>query len=117
MLSWSCTDHADYRLVATFKHTPVHYLYRSIKPEQLAALYAASDVCVISSIRDGLNLVSYEYAACQEDKKGVLMMSNYVGAIKTLPVSSLVTFSPWDTQRFAERINAALVMSQEEKEK
>ncbi|OQV06003.1 hypothetical protein CLAIMM_10647 [Cladophialophora immunda] len=100
---------------ATFKHTPVHYLYRSVKPELLAALYAASDICIISSIRDGLNLVSYEYAACQEENKGILMMSNYVGAIKTLPPSSMVTFNPWDTQRFAESINVALKMSEEER--
>lgn len=111
------THHADLYLTATFKHTPVHYLYRSVKPEMLAALYAAADVCVISSIRDGLNLVSYEFAACQEEKKGVLMMSNYVGAIKTLPTSSMVCFNPWDTTRFSEQIDIALKMSEEEKEK
>jgi trehalose-6-phosphate synthase len=61
--------------------------------------------------------VSYEYAACQEEKKGVLMMSSYVGAIKTLPVSSIVTFNPWDTPRFAEQINATLLMGEEEREK
>lgn len=61
--------------------------------------------------------MSYEYAACQEEKKGVLMMSNYVGAIKTLPASSLVTFNPWDTPRFAEQINTALLMGKEEREK
>src|ERR1700761_6442676 len=97
-------------------YTPVHYLYRSVKPEQLGALYAMSDVCIISSVRDGLNLVSYEYAACQEEKKGTLMMSNYVGAVKTLPLSSLVTFNPWDIPRFAESINAALNMSEVEKQ-
>ncbi|KAJ9650356.1 hypothetical protein H2198_010339 [Neophaeococcomyces mojaviensis] len=102
---------------ATFKYTPVHYLYRSIKPELLSALYAAADVCVISSVRDGLNLVSYEFAACQEKKKGVLMMSNYVGAMRTLPTSSMVVFNPWDTPRFAERINQALNMGEEEREK
>ena len=83
----------------------------------LAALYAAADACIISSIRDGLNLVSYEFAACQEARKGVLMMSNYVGAIKTLPTSSMVTFNPWDTPRFSEQINVALKMSEEEKER
>jgi len=101
---------------ATFRHTPVHYLYRSVKPELLCALYAVSDVCVISSVRDGLNLVSYEFAACQEEKKGVLMMSNYVGAVKTLPKKSMVTFNPWDTPRFADKINDALNMSEQERE-
>ncbi|EXJ67123.1 uncharacterized protein A1O5_09770 [Cladophialophora psammophila CBS 110553] len=102
---------------ATFKHTPIHYLHRSVKPEQLCALYAVSDVCIISSIRDGLNLVSYEYAACQEERKGVLMMSTYAGAIKTLPPSSVILLNPWDAPRFAERINQALNMGIEERAK
>ena len=45
------------------------------------------------------------------------MVSNFVGAVKTLPASSLVTFNPWDTPRFSEQINTALRMSEEEKEK
>ncbi|KIW74671.1 alpha,alpha-trehalose-phosphate synthase (UDP-forming) [Fonsecaea pedrosoi CBS 271.37] len=100
---------------ATFKHTPIHYLHRSVKPEQLCALYAISDVLIVSSIRDGLNLVSYEYAACQEERKGVLMMSTYAGAIKTLPPSSLILLNPWDTPRFAERINQAVNMGMDER--
>ncbi|KIW28625.1 alpha,alpha-trehalose-phosphate synthase (UDP-forming) [Cladophialophora immunda] len=100
---------------ATFKHTPIHYLHRSVKPDQLCALYAVSDVCIISSIRDGLNLVSYEYAACQEERKGVLLMSTYAGAIKTLPPSSVILLNPWDTPRFAERINQAVNMGMEER--
>jgi len=101
---------------ATFKHTPIHYLYRSIPPERLAALYAAADVLVISSIRDGLNLVSYEYVACQAENNGVLMMSSYTGAMKTLPADSMIMLNPWDTPRFAERINQALSMGREEKQ-
>ncbi|KIX06860.1 alpha,alpha-trehalose-phosphate synthase (UDP-forming) [Rhinocladiella mackenziei CBS 650.93] len=99
----------------TFSHTPIHYLYRSVSPEQLCALYAASDVCIIASVRDGLNMVSYEYAACQEQRKGVLMMSHYAGAVKTLP--ECVVFNPWDTPRFAERINQVLNMPMEERER
>ncbi|EXJ59693.1 hypothetical protein A1O7_03839 [Cladophialophora yegresii CBS 114405] len=100
---------------ATFRHTPIHYLYRSVKAEQLAALYAVADACIISSVRDGLNLVSYEYAACQEQKKGVLMMSNYVGAAKILPPSSMIIMNPWDKPRFAEKIKKTLMMSEEER--
>jgi trehalose-6-phosphate synthase len=96
--------------LATFKHTPVHYLHRSVKPECLCALYAIADVCIISSIRDGLNLVSYEYAACQDEDGGVLMMSTYAGAMKTLPQHSMICFNPWDTPRFAEAIREAVSM-------
>jgi trehalose 6-phosphate synthase len=102
--------------VATVRHTPIHYLYRSVKPEQLAALYAVADACVISSVRDGLNLVSFEYAACQDQKKGVLLMSSYVGAAKILPPSSMVIMNPWDKPRFAEKIKEVLTMGEKERE-
>ncbi|KAJ9617989.1 hypothetical protein H2204_013219 [Knufia peltigerae] len=98
----------------TFSSTPIHYFYRSIKPEQLCALYAAADVCIISSIRDGLNMVSYEYVACQnQDTAEVLLMSYYAGAVKTLP--STVVVNPWDIPRFSNTIEDALEMSAEER--
>ncbi|KAK5029296.1 hypothetical protein LTS07_005758 [Exophiala sideris] len=98
----------------TFSHTPIHYLYRSIKPEQLCALYAVSDVCIISSIRDGLNMVSYEYIACQnKETAGTLMMSYYAGAVKTLP--SCTVINPWDIPRFANTIRDVLDMPQAER--
>ena len=54
--------------------------------------------------------------ACQAKKKGVLMMSNYAGAMKTLPPASMIVLNPWDTPRFAERIKQALDMGEEERE-
>lgn len=98
----------------TFSFTPIHYLYRSVKPEQLCALYAVSDVCIISSIRDGLNMVSYEYIACQNSSTaGVLMMSYYAGAVKTLP--SCLVINPWDIPRFANAIEDSLNMPEGER--
>jgi len=64
-------------------------------------------------VQDGLNMVSYEYAACQTKKQGVLVMSQYAGAAKTLPACVIV--NPWDTPRFAEIIRKSLTMSQEER--
>jgi trehalose-6-phosphate synthase len=91
-------------------------LYRSVKPEQLCALYAVSDVCVISSIRDGLNMVSYEYVACQNSSTaGVLMMSLYAGAVNTLP--SCLVINPWDIPRFANAIEDSLNMPEEQRKK
>ena len=100
---------------STFTYTPIIFLYRPIEPEELCALYAMSHACIVSSIRDGLNLVSYEYVACQCDGNGVLMISQYTGASKMLPSSLL--FNPWDTPRFAERIGQALAMSGEERKR
>ncbi|KAJ5604802.1 Alpha-alpha-trehalose-phosphate synthase (UDP-forming) [Penicillium lagena] len=93
----------------TLTYTPIRYLYRSLNLEQLHALYAISDLCVVSSIQDGLNLVCYEYIASQQlNPKGVLVLSQYTGAAKMLP--SAVLFNPWDIPRFTEAIFTALKM-------
>ena len=94
--------------------TPIRYLYTSLKPEQLHALYALSDVCIVSSIRDGLNLVSFEYVACQTARKGVLVLSQYTGAAKIL--TSAVLFNPWDLPRFSDAILTALEMPLEDRQ-
>lgn len=90
-------------------------MYQSLPPEKLCALYAVSDACLIASTRDGLNMVSYEYIACQRKRKGVLVMSQYTGAAKMLPSAVLV--NPWDTPRFAQTIEKVLTMPMEERTK
>lgn len=81
----------------------------------LHALYAASDVCMVAPIRDGLDLVSYEYVASQRQTAncGVLMLSKYTGASRML--ESALTIDPWDTPRFSEDIARALAMTEEER--
>ena len=51
---------------------------------QLCALYAVTDVALVTSLRDGMNLVSYEYVACQSDNAGVLVLSEFAGAAQSL---------------------------------
>lgn len=66
-------------------------------------------MCLISSVRDGLNMVGYEYVACQQlGRNGVLVLSQYTGAAKLLP--SAVLFNPWDLPRFVDAISTALKM-------
>jgi trehalose 6-phosphate synthase len=95
-------------MIGTLNWTPIRYLYKSLKPQQLHALYAMSDVCIVSSVRDGLNLVSFEYVACQTSRNGVLLLSQYTGAAELLP--SALHFNPWDLPRFADAIHSALEM-------
>jgi trehalose-6-phosphate synthase len=59
-------------------------------------------------VKSGLNLVSFEYVACQAARNGVLLLSQYTGAAKLL--SSALFFNPWDLPRFADAILAALEM-------
>jgi trehalose-6-phosphate synthase len=70
-------------------------------------------MCIISSVRDGLNMVSYEYVASQESCEGVLLLSQYAGAGKLL--KSAMQFNPWDLPRFSEAILACLNMPVEER--
>lgn len=71
-------------------------------------MYAASDICFVSSIRDGMNLVSYEYVATQSERKGVLLLSEFAGAAEQLRGS--VLFNPWDTDGTVEALRQAVTM-------
>ncbi len=92
---------------------PVHYLFQSIPLEELCALYAVADACIISSVRDGMNLVSHEFVACQSKKCGVLLLSEFTGAAQILPRS--LKINPWDTEHFADEINRALTLEKNER--
>lgn len=94
--------------------TPVQYLHMSLDKATLHALYSVADICIVSAVMDGLNLVSYEYVACQVGRPGVLMLSRYTGAARMLDTA--VSFNPWDTPRFSKAIHTALEMSPTERE-
>ena len=55
----------------TLTHVPIHHLDRQLAFHELCALYAITDVALVTSLRDGMNLVSYEYVACQADNAGM----------------------------------------------
>ncbi|RZM26374.1 MAG: bifunctional alpha,alpha-trehalose-phosphate synthase (UDP-forming)/trehalose-phosphatase [Pedobacter sp.] len=72
---------AKYR---TLNWLPVHYFYRSFPIEVLSALYRTADICLVTPMRDGMNLVSKEYVASRTDDNGVLILSEMAGASKEL---------------------------------
>ncbi|KAF2189295.1 glycosyltransferase family 20 protein, partial [Zopfia rhizophila CBS 207.26] len=81
----------------------VYLLFNSVSKTELAALYAVVDACVISSIRYGFNVVSMEYVACQQRRHGLLVFSEFAGAVDTLPDAVIV--NPWDTEKFADALH------------
>lgn len=99
----------------TVESLPIHLLYRSVNFDELCALYAVSDVCLVTSTRDGMNLVSYEYVACQQGRNGVMMLSEFAGAAQSLNGSLIV--NPWDRFAVADAIHTALTMDSETREK
>ena len=54
-----------------------------------------ADVALITSLRDGMNLVSYEYVACQSDNAGVLVLSEFAGAAQSLGAGAILV-NPWN---------------------
>ena len=97
----------------TIEFVPIHFLHKSVTFEELISLYYVSDVCLVSSTRDGMNLVSYEYIACQQANRGTLILSEFAGAAQSL--NGAVIINPWNTEELAEAINEGLTMSEEKK--
>lgn len=95
-------------LPGTIEYTPIHFMHQSMDFEELLALYAVSDACVISSTRDGMNLVSFEYIACQEKRHGSLILSEFAGSAQSLTGSLVV--NPWDVNEMARAMRKALTM-------
>ncbi|MFS7957205.1 putative alpha,alpha-trehalose-phosphate synthase (UDP-forming) [Helianthus anomalus] len=93
---------------------PVHFLDQSLDSNTLCALYTVADVALITSVMDGMNLVSYEFVACQASKKGVL--SEFVGAAQSLGAGAILVNS-WNITDVASSILYALNMPSEKREK
>ena len=87
---------------------PIHFMHQSVNFDELIALYAVSEVCLVSSTRDGMNLVSYEYIASQKGRNGVMMLSEFTGAAQSLNGSLI--FNPWNTEELANTIHEAVTM-------
>ncbi|TBU43754.1 alpha,alpha-trehalose-phosphate synthase TPS1 subunit [Dichomitus squalens] len=92
----------------TVDFMPIHFMHKSLPFDELCALYAVSDVCLVTSTRDGMNLVSYEYIACQQERQGVMILSEFAGAAQSLNGSIVV--NPWDSQQVADAIFEAVTM-------
>ncbi len=92
---------------------PVSYMYRSLPFEELAALYGAAEVGLVTPVRDGMNLVAKEYVACQGEESGVLVLSEMAGAVMEL--SEALVVNPNDTGRVSRAILEALEMEPAER--
>jgi trehalose-6-phosphate synthase len=86
----------------------VHYLHRNLPPEELAALYIAADVMLVTPFRDGMNLVAKEYVASRLDDTGALVLSEFTGAAQELRQALLV--NPHDVDGVANTVVQALRM-------
>jgi trehalose 6-phosphate synthase len=88
---------------------PVHYLHQTYPREEMAALYLAGDVMLVTPLRDGMNLVAKEYVACRDDDSGALVLSEFTGAADELAGAFLI--NPYDTDGLKDAIVRAATMS------
>ena len=93
--------------------TPIVLLTDSIDAPGLAAVYRAADLCLVSSLQDGMNLVAKEYVACQTDERGVLVLSRFTGAADEIDGALLI--NPFNVDGFADGIRTALEMPDAER--
>ena len=75
-------------------------------------MYRAADLCYVSSLHDGMNLVAKEYVAARDDEQGVLLLSQFTGAARDLAEALIV--NPYDIEQSAAAMHLALTMSPEE---
>ena len=98
----------------TGKWKPIVFLKRHHTHEEIERYYCAADLCLVTSLHDGMNLVAKEFLAARRDERGVLILSQFTGAARELRDALLV--NPYDTDQTAEAIRAALEMEPEEKQ-
>jgi len=79
---------------------------------QVYEMYRAADLCYVSSLHDGMNLVAKEFVAARDDEQGVLLLSQFTGAARDLAEALIV--NPYDIEQSAAAMHLALTMSPEE---
>jgi trehalose 6-phosphate synthase len=94
---------------AEFDWTPIRYIHRSVPRDKLASIYRFSQVCLVTPLRDGMNLVAKEYVAAQDaENPGVLVLSQFAGAAEEMSEALIV--NPHDIDEMARSLHAALTM-------
>ncbi|MEZ5923621.1 MAG: trehalose-6-phosphate synthase [Hyphomicrobiaceae bacterium] len=88
---------------------PIRLVIRHHDPAEVFELFRAADICIVSSLHDGMNLVAKEFVAARDDNRGVLILSSFAGASRELGEALIV--NPYDTHGMAEAVDVALRMS------
>ncbi|MDD5724550.1 MAG: trehalose-6-phosphate synthase, partial [Candidatus Omnitrophica bacterium] len=92
---------------------PIIYLKKHFSQNDIQPYYRIADICIVSSLHDGMNLVAKEYVAEKEDLSGALILSQFTGASRELTDAILI--NPYSIEDFADSIRLAIQMPLEEK--
>ncbi|KLK94223.1 alpha,alpha-trehalose-phosphate synthase [Microvirga vignae] len=93
-------------------YEPIKLLIRHHEPDEVFELFRSADLCIVSSLHDGMNLVAKEFVAARDDEEGVLILSAFAGASRELSEALIV--NPYNAHAMGQAINRALTMSQNE---
>ena len=96
------------------KWKPIVLLTRQHSHQEIEPYYRAADLCLVTSLHDGMNLVAKEFIAARQDERGVLILSQFTGAARELRDALLV--NPYNIDQTADAIRAALEMEPEDKQ-
>jgi trehalose 6-phosphate synthase len=109
------TDRINWRF-QTGEWKPIIFLKKHHSHEEITPFYEAADVCLVTSLHDGMNLVAKEYVSAREDEQGVLILSRFTGASRELRDALIV--NPYNIEQMAEAIRSAVEMDvREQKER
>ncbi|ODV86331.1 glycosyltransferase family 20 protein [[Candida] arabinofermentans NRRL YB-2248] len=97
----------------TLEYTPVQNYNMRIAKDEYLALLRVADLCLITSIRDGMNTTALEYIVCQKESKSPLILSEFSGTTTVLQDS--IQVNPWDSVGVSNTINECLLMADETK--
>ena len=92
---------------------PIVFLKRHATHKEITRYYRAADLCLVTALHDGMNLVAKEFIAARPDEQGVLILSRFTGAARELLDAVLV--NPYDIEHTADAIRGALEMHPEER--
>jgi trehalose 6-phosphate synthase len=93
-------------------YRPIRLLIEHHEHESVQRHYRACDVCMVTSLHDGMNLVAKEFVAARDDERGVLVLSQFAGASRELLESLIV--NPYHVEQVAEILHRALSMPESE---
>jgi len=89
-------------------YPPILLLVEHHQPQDIYEYYRASDLCMVTSLHDGMNLVAKEFVSARDDDRGVLILSQFTGAARELPEALIV--NPYDADQCAAALHLALTM-------
>jgi trehalose-6-phosphate synthase len=93
--------------------TPIVLVNENVSPDMLAGVFRASDLCLVSSLQDGMNLVAKEFIACQVEERGVLVLSRFTGAAEEIDGAILI--NPFNIDGFVDGIRRSIEMGEGER--